>query len=167
MFGDWLVKSEFNGRTMEWILSFGRDAEGNQTGQWIGFMGVTDLTDVKFEEGKLSFEAGKAKMTQINPLAVGDKVHIAGTFDGKLLKLYTGGSIYKRWNWRTVWTYPAAISGVLLLLMVVFFKVPPAEQEEEQAPAPEGPEADAAAAMAEQAPAEPEDAEGEGGEGDA
>jgi len=55
MFGDWLVKTEFNGRSMEWILSFGRDAEGNPTAQWIGFMGVSDLDNVKFEDGKLSF----------------------------------------------------------------------------------------------------------------
>ena len=55
MFGDWLVKSEFNGRTMESILSFSRDADGNQTGQWISFWGAGDLTDVKFEEGQLSF----------------------------------------------------------------------------------------------------------------
>ena len=55
LFGDWLVKSEFNGRTMESILSFSRDQDGNQTGQWIGFMGVSDLKDVKFEDGQLSF----------------------------------------------------------------------------------------------------------------
>lgn len=55
LFGDWLVKSEFNGRTMESILSFARDQDGNQTGQWIGFMGVSDLKDVKFEDGQLSF----------------------------------------------------------------------------------------------------------------
>jgi len=55
MFGDWLVKSEFNGRTMESILSFSRDADGNQTGQWLSFMGLSDLQDVKFEDGQLSF----------------------------------------------------------------------------------------------------------------
>ncbi len=55
LFGDWLVKSEFNGRTMESILSFSRDQDGNQTGQWIGFMGVSDLKDVKFEDGQLGF----------------------------------------------------------------------------------------------------------------
>ncbi len=55
LYGDWLVKSEFNGRTMESILAFSRDADGNQTGQWISFWGASDLKDVKFEEGKLSF----------------------------------------------------------------------------------------------------------------
>lgn len=55
MFGDWLVKNEFNGRTMESILSFSRDQDGNQTGQWIGFGGVTDLKNVQIEDGQVSF----------------------------------------------------------------------------------------------------------------
>jgi len=55
LYGDWLVKLEFNGRTMESILAFSRDAEGNRTGQWISFWGASDLQDIKFEEGKLSF----------------------------------------------------------------------------------------------------------------
>jgi len=53
--GDWNVKMEFNGRQMDSILSFSRDQDGNLTGQWIGFMGVSALKDIKFEEGKLSF----------------------------------------------------------------------------------------------------------------
>jgi hypothetical protein len=53
--GDWNVKMEFNGRQMDSILSFSRDQDGNMTGQWISFMGVNALKDVKFEEGKLSF----------------------------------------------------------------------------------------------------------------
>ena len=53
--GDWNVKTEFNGRQMDSILSFSRDQEGNLTGQWISFMGINALKDIKFEEGKLSF----------------------------------------------------------------------------------------------------------------
>ncbi|MBM4041633.1 MAG: MFS transporter [Planctomycetes bacterium] len=81
------------------------------------------------EGGRLSLQAGKAKMTQISPIAAGERVHVAGSFDGETLKLYSGGKLYKRWHWRTVWTYPAAISGALLLLMLLFFKVPPAKKE--------------------------------------
>jgi hypothetical protein len=55
LYGDWNVKMEFNGRQMDSILSFSRDRDGNMTGQWISFMGVNALKDVKFEEGKLSF----------------------------------------------------------------------------------------------------------------
>ncbi|MCB1124999.1 MAG: hypothetical protein KDM81_00780 [Verrucomicrobiae bacterium] len=54
LFGDWLVKADFNGRPMESILAFGRNAEG-QTGQWISFFGVSDLKDITFENGDLSF----------------------------------------------------------------------------------------------------------------
>ena len=87
MFGDWLVKSEFNGRTMEWILAFGRDAEGNPTAQWISFMGVSDLKDVKFEDGKLSFTQSRRNR---------EGQEITSTFkgtvtDGKLTGTMTGG----------------------------------------------------------------------------
>jgi hypothetical protein len=55
LYGDWNVKMEFNGRQMDSILSFSRDQDGNMTGQWISFMGINALKDVKFEDGKLSF----------------------------------------------------------------------------------------------------------------
>lgn len=54
LFGDWLVKADFNGRPMESILTFSRNAEG-QTGQWISFFGVNDLKDVTLDNGDLSF----------------------------------------------------------------------------------------------------------------
>jgi len=90
--------------------------------------------ELGLDQGRLSLRAGKAKMAQIIPLPGGQKIHVAGTFDGQALKLYTGGSLYKRWNWRTVWTYPAVISGALLVLMLVFFKVPPPKKEAALAP---------------------------------
>ena len=55
LYGDWEIKVQFGERQMSSILSFSRDREGNRTGQWISFWGVTDLKDVKFEENKLSF----------------------------------------------------------------------------------------------------------------
>lgn len=55
MYGDWQVKIDYNGRQSESILSFSRDREGNQTGQWISFWGLNELKEVKFEEGKVSF----------------------------------------------------------------------------------------------------------------
>jgi len=55
LYGDWQVKLSFGERQMDSILSFSRDREGNQTGNWISFMGLSELKDVKFEEGKLSF----------------------------------------------------------------------------------------------------------------
>ena len=56
IYGDWQIKVKFREWQTESILSFGRDNEGNMTGQMIsGFFGVIDLKDVKFEENKLSF----------------------------------------------------------------------------------------------------------------
>ncbi len=55
LYGDWQVKIESDGRQRESILSFSRDAEGNQTGQWISFWGISELKDVTYEDGKLSF----------------------------------------------------------------------------------------------------------------
>ena len=55
LYGDWQVQVKFGERQMESILSFSRDREGNRTGQWISFWEVSELKDLKFEEGQLSF----------------------------------------------------------------------------------------------------------------
>ena len=55
LYGDWDIKVKFGEREMNSILAFSRDQEGNLTGQSISFWGITDLKDVKFEEGSLSF----------------------------------------------------------------------------------------------------------------
>jgi hypothetical protein len=53
--GDWMLTSEFNGQKMTSILSLSRGEDNQLKGRWISFMGVSDLKDVKFEGGKLSF----------------------------------------------------------------------------------------------------------------
>jgi len=55
LYGDWLVKVDYDGRQFESILSFSRNQEGNLTGNWISFMGLSELKDIKYEEGKISF----------------------------------------------------------------------------------------------------------------
>ncbi len=55
IYGDWLVEQEFDGRTMESIIAFSPDEEGNMTGAWIGFGGVNELKDLSLEDGKISF----------------------------------------------------------------------------------------------------------------
>jgi hypothetical protein len=55
LYGDWQVKINFDGRQFGSILSFSRDREGNQTGSWIGLMGISEMKDIKYEEGQLSF----------------------------------------------------------------------------------------------------------------
>jgi hypothetical protein len=53
--GDWKVKLDFDGRQMEAILSFAKDADGKLTADWISGWGISRLSDIKYEEGKLSF----------------------------------------------------------------------------------------------------------------
>ncbi len=56
LYGDWQVMVNYDGgRRFGSILSFSRDSEGNQTGSWISFMGLSELKDVKYEEGQISF----------------------------------------------------------------------------------------------------------------
>ena len=55
LYGDWDIKIKFGEREMNSILAFSRDQERNLTGQSISFRGVSELKDVKFEEGNLSF----------------------------------------------------------------------------------------------------------------
>jgi hypothetical protein len=56
LYGDWQVKVDYNGRQFESILSFSRDKEGKRIGHWISFWGLSELKDLKYEQGKLSFE---------------------------------------------------------------------------------------------------------------
>ena len=55
LYGDWDIKTKFGEREMNSILAFSRDQERNPTAQWISRWGVSELKDVKFEEGNLSF----------------------------------------------------------------------------------------------------------------
>ncbi|MBC8468260.1 MAG: hypothetical protein H8D56_02210 [Planctomycetes bacterium] len=55
LYGDWQIKYEAGERQREAIISFSRDSEGNRTGQWISFMGLSELKDLEYEDGQLSF----------------------------------------------------------------------------------------------------------------
>ena len=55
LYGDWNITVDYDGRQMQSILAFSRDREGNRTGQWISFWGLTELQDLKSEEGQVSF----------------------------------------------------------------------------------------------------------------
>lgn len=50
--GTWQVKMDFDGREMNATLFLSKDKEGNLTGRW----GSSELTNVKFEDGKLTFD---------------------------------------------------------------------------------------------------------------
>ena len=55
LYGDWKLKVDYGGRQFDSILSFSRDKEGNRTAQWISFMGLYEVKDLSYEDGKLSF----------------------------------------------------------------------------------------------------------------
>ncbi|MBN2376684.1 MAG: hypothetical protein JXD22_09790 [Sedimentisphaerales bacterium] len=55
IFGDWQITINYDDRQMDSILAFSRDQQRKLTAQWISFRNVTDLIDVTYEEGKLSF----------------------------------------------------------------------------------------------------------------
>jgi len=55
LYGDWQIKYQTGERQREAIISFSRDSEGYRTGQWISFMSLSELKDLKYEDGKLSF----------------------------------------------------------------------------------------------------------------
>jgi hypothetical protein len=53
--GDWEFTMDFNGQKVTSILSFSQDKEDKLSGKWIGFWGVNELSNLKYEENKLSF----------------------------------------------------------------------------------------------------------------
>ena len=54
-YGDYQIKYKVREREMTSILSFSRDGEGNRTAQWISFTRVSEVKDLKVEDGKISF----------------------------------------------------------------------------------------------------------------
>ncbi len=53
--GDWQVNVDVNGQQIASILSISQDKEGKLAGKWIGFWGVSELTDIKREGKELNF----------------------------------------------------------------------------------------------------------------
>jgi len=53
--GDWQVKIEFKDRQIPSILSFSSNKEGQVSGNWISFWGLSELKDINYEDGQLSF----------------------------------------------------------------------------------------------------------------
>jgi hypothetical protein len=56
IFGDWKIKStNTDGPPMDAIMTLSKDKDGKMIGKWLSFFGPSDLKDVKFEGGKLTF----------------------------------------------------------------------------------------------------------------
>ncbi len=80
-----------------------------------------DAMQIGLDRNRLFFRAGEKKIVQRVAMPRGKNVHVVGTFDGNVLKLYTDGSIYRRYDWKSIWGLTAIISAVLLVLFVVSF----------------------------------------------
>lgn len=53
--GEWKVQVDTRGGPRTSMLSFSRNPEGRPTGQWIGLYRLSELKDIKYEGGLLSF----------------------------------------------------------------------------------------------------------------
>ncbi|MCE5185894.1 MAG: hypothetical protein LLF76_07195 [Planctomycetaceae bacterium] len=53
--GDWLLKSEFDGRPMNSMFLLSKDAGGAYAGQWVSFFGMRLVDNLKVEGEKISF----------------------------------------------------------------------------------------------------------------
>ena len=100
-----------------------------------------DAVILGVEEDKLYFQAGasriahRLKMNRGQDEEGNDKtVHVVGTFDGKDLRMYTDGSIYKRVDWNPIWVITTIFSVILLAAFALLFK----DDVKEAAVAPAG-----------------------------
>ena len=53
--GDWQFKMKFNQREVTAKVSFAQNADGTLSGTWTSRRGARELSDVKFEDDKVSF----------------------------------------------------------------------------------------------------------------
>jgi len=47
---------------------------------------------------------------------------VAATYDGRAIRLYTDGALYRRVNWKNVWLITMGISVVLLAVLTGLFR---------------------------------------------
>ncbi len=88
-----------------------------------------DAVALGVEEDILFWQAGESRISQRVALPRGsddagnpNSVHVAASYDGELIKLYVGGSLYKRVNWNAIWLITTGISIALLAGMAVLFR---------------------------------------------
>ncbi|MHC4693774.1 MAG: MFS transporter [Planctomycetota bacterium] len=88
-----------------------------------------DATVLGVEENKLFWRTGASRIAQKVPMPRGNddagnpkSVHVTATYDGKLIKLYTNGNLYRRVDWNTIWLITMGISVLLLAVLMLFFR---------------------------------------------
>jgi len=69
---------------------------------------------------------GKDKQDKDQP------IHLAGSFDGQQLKLYTGGAAYRRYDWQPIWMAMTISSAALMLAFMLLFRDDTRSQTDEK-----------------------------------
>ena len=92
-------------------------------------MGGDSSIKVGVKDDLLYFSAGEKKIAQRILMPRGEdkkgnpqKVFVTATFDGKDLRLYTNGKIYRRYDWDPIWKITTIISAILLGAFIVLFR---------------------------------------------
>ncbi len=107
--GDWQVKVDYNGQPIASILSISQDKEGKLAGKWIGFWGVSELTDIKREGKELNF-AWSARFgdseTRMNFVGLMERRKLSGVLSSDRGEFDVEGKRLKRvpmvmGNWET------------------------------------------------------------------
>jgi hypothetical protein len=53
--GDWLLTSDFNGRSVNSLMMISKDSGGKYQGSWVSFWGINKIDDLKIQDGKITF----------------------------------------------------------------------------------------------------------------
>jgi nucleoside transporter len=124
------------------------EGEDRLSGTFFAVGDENDALRIGIEQGVLLFRAGDSSIVARRvsiPRGADSSLHVVGTFDGKELKLYTDGSIYRQYNWKPIWGLTAIISAVLLVLFVVGFQDKGKGEDEADEAAAEPPASEIAA----------------------
>jgi uncharacterized glyoxalase superfamily protein PhnB len=131
-------KTPGQGMTFSAMISL-PEGDDELSGTFFAMGGVNDALRIGLEQGVLLFQAGDSSIVARRvsiPRDADSSLHVVGTFDGKELKLYTDGGIYRQYNWKPIWGLTAIISAILLVLFVVGFRDKGKEEDESAAEPP-------------------------------
>ena len=112
LYGDWQMRADPCDRQGSAILSFAADSEGRLTGQWINSKQLTELQDVRFKDGVITFcQPAQSRKEIINGYFTGeiDGNKISGTVTCNGNKFHVEGHHRPKTNGNTV---PAEANGV-------------------------------------------------------
>jgi hypothetical protein len=112
LYGDWQMRADPCDRQGSAILSFAADSEGRLTGQWINSKQLTELQDVRFKDGVITFcQPAQSRKEIINGYFAGtiEGNRISGTVTCNGNKFHIEGHRRPKTNGNTV---PAEANGV-------------------------------------------------------